>query len=257
MQIKHKKVILLILAAAIGLMSIRLLFTVFPQREAKIDTSAGVSYISEHEAISATHVKTTTEKASKTNKKQKRLKIKNNNYKKAFKDILIAGDSLTYAIYEYGILDEDQVLGKVGGTTIELEDKYIKKIVKAKPKYLVLHFGENELGKKSYAKIYTDRYKRCLKKLKKKLPDTEIYVDSIFPVQKKAHKSEPYTVNIDYYNKQLKKMAKEAGVHYIDFDGEFKSYKKSYYDKDGIHPKYDFYTKEYLPYVYTEVMSKN
>ncbi|MBQ9531300.1 MAG: hypothetical protein IJR70_04435 [Eubacterium sp.] len=252
MQIKHKRVILLILAAAIGLMSIRLLFTVFPQKVAKIETSQGISYISEQEAKRATRPKTT-KKESKT-KKHKRLKIKNNNYKAAFKDILIVGDSLTYAIYEYGILDKDQVFGQVGGTTIYL-DETIKKIVKENPKYLVLHFGENELGKKSYADIYINRYKKCIKTLKKKLPDTEIYVDSIFPVEKKAHKSEPYTKNISYYNEKLKKMAKELGVKYIDFTPEFKSYKKNYYDADGIHPKYSFYTEQYLPYVYTEVMS--
>ncbi len=255
MQNKIKKVILLIVAAAIGLMSIRLLFTVTPQREAKIDTAQGVSYIAEQEKISVTQLHTTTEK-SNPKKKHKRLKIKNNNYKAAFKDILIAGDSLVEAIYEYKILNRSQVFGMIGGTTIYLSEN-IDKIVKQKPKYIVLHYGENELGKKKYADIFIPRYTKCIKKLQKKLPDTEIYVDSIFPVQKKAHKKEPYTKNIPYYNQRLEKMADELGVHYIDFTPEFKQYKKNYYDADGIHPLKKFYTEEYLPLVYTEVMSKN
>ena len=255
MQSKAKRVILLIVAAAIGLMSTRLLFTVIPQKEAKIDTSAGVSYISEHEAIKVTQT-TTKKEPETTGKKKKRLKIKNNNYKAAYKDILIVGDSLVEAITEYGILDDKQVIGMIGGTTIYLSE-ITDKIVKKKPKAIVLHFGENELGKKSYADIFIPRYAKSIKKLKKKLPNTEIYVDSIFPVKKKAYKKEPYTKNIPYYNKRLKAMAKELGVHYIDFTPEFKSYKKDYYDADGVHPIKSFYTQQYLPYVYTEVKSKN
>ena len=252
MQIKVKKVILLTVAAAIGLMSIRLLFTVVPQKEEKIDTSAGVSYISKQEKISVTQLQTT----QKSNTKKKSKKIKNNNFNAAYKDILLAGDSLIEAIDTYDILDSDQVYGVVGGSTIYLEDN-LNDIVKRHPKYLVLHYGGNELGPKSYTDIFIPRYKRCIKKLQKKLPNTKIYVDSIFPFEKQALKSSKYGKNIPHFNKCMKEMAKELGVHFIDFTPEFKSYKRNYYDADGIHPIKDFYTEQYLPFVYSEVMSEN
>ena len=69
----------------------------------------------------------------------------------------------------------------------------------------------------------------------------------------KAHKTEPYTVNIDEYNKLLRKMCQELGVTFLDYDPLFRSFTENYYDPDGIHPKYKFYTEQYLPFVYREV----
>lgn len=263
MQNKLNKAILLIVAVAIGLMSTRLLFTLIPQKEAKISTYEGISYIEKLNSSSTSKKKTTAqkpsskkgEKSSRANKKNTESPIiKDGNFKAAFNDIIISGDSLVKAINEYGILDSSQVIAEIGVGTKYLE-KTTDEIVKASPKYLILHYGENELDEKENAKYFVARYKKCIETLKKKLPDTAIYVDSIFPVLDKAHKSEPYTVNIDYYNELLKEMTKEVGVHYLDFTPLWKNADKNYYDADGIHPLSSFYTEQYLPYVYTEVKS--
>ena len=90
--------------------------------------------------------------------------------------------------------------------------------------------------------------------LQEKLPDTVIFVDSIFPVQPKAYKQAPGTKNVDYYNQKISEMCAELGVHYINHTPLWENYQKDYYEGDGIHPIYSYYTEQYLPYIYTEVM---
>ena len=180
--------------------------------------------------------------------------IENGNYRAAFDDIIIAGDSLVKAIEEYGILDDDQVLAEIGAHTWHLSS-VTDQIVESNPRYLILHYGENELDEEENAEYFISRYKACIERLKEELPDTEIFVGSIFPVQEKAYYSEPYTVNIPYYNKLLKEMAEELDVHFIDYDPWWDTLEIDYYEPDGIHPVRSFYTDEYLPYVYNFVLN--
>lgn len=180
--------------------------------------------------------------------------IEDGNYRAAFDDIIIAGDSLVEAIEEYGILDDDQVLAEIGAHTWHLSS-VTDRIVASNPRYLILHYGENELDEEDNAVYFISRYKACIERLKEELPDTEIFVGSIFPVQEKAHYSEPYTVNIPYYNELLKEMAEELDVHFIDYDQWWETFDIDYYEPDGIHPVRSFYTDEYLPYVYNYVLN--
>lgn len=262
------RMLLIVLVAAIGIMSIRLFAVSFPARAEKNDSIKGVSYLAHLEeqdvsnnesAVDAVRAKLEAQKKKnneKSNKDNKQNKSKidkkylNADFPKAFKNTIISGDSLVKAIYEYGILDKKTVRAEIGAGTKYLS-KITKKLVKAKPKYLVLHYGENEVGNKDYAELFVSKYKKCIQTLQKKLPDTKIFVDSIFPVLPKAYEEEPYLKNIRYYNSLIKKMAGELGVTYIDFNsGEYGMFDdESYYDADGVHPVRSFYTEQYLPYI--------
>ena len=228
-----------------------------------IQTDAEVSLVSEpettaSESISTTAPVTTAEEeiSSVTTSAEttQYYEIKDGNYRAAFDDIIIAGDSLVKAIAEYGILDDDQVLAEIGAHTWHLSS-VTDQIVESNPRYLILHYGENELDEEENAEYFISRYKACIERLKEELPDTEIFVGSIFPVQEKAYYSEPYTVNIPYYNKLLKEMAEELDVHFIDYDPWWDTLEIDYYEPDGIHPVRSFYTDEYLPYVYNYVLN--
>ncbi len=260
MNKKVKIAIITILALAVVLMSLRLIIAVFPKKEDKVDTQQGVEYIvsCENEDVSSEEgtVKAAQDEPSETETLEETTKpeITDGNFKAAYKEILISGDSLVKSIYEYSILDSSQVIAEIGAGT-----KYLKEvsddIIEANPRYLVLHYGENELDKEENAVNFINRYKERIQYLQEQLPNTTIYVDSIFPVKEKAYKAEPYTVNIDYYNELLKQMAAELNVHYIDFTPQFAAYEKEYHDADGIHMLASFYKEQYLPYVYTEVKS--
>ena len=178
--------------------------------------------------------------------------IRDGNFRAAFRDTLICGDSLVKALTEYSILDKTQVIAEVSVGTEHLE-KNMGTIVARNPQYLVLHYGENELDHMDRAPYFIKSYKECLLTLKQRLPNTKIFVDSIWPVTAKANEREPLTKYIPDYNKLIKEMCKEVGVTYVDYDPFFASFTENYYDPDGVHPKYKFYTEQYLPFIYTEV----
>ena len=252
-----RKAILMLLTIAVCLMSVRLVATVSPQKAGNADTKEGIAYLLAREQADAAENENTVRAAQEQHSAQQSeaptaAVLQDGNFKAAFKDILIVGDSLVKAISEYGILDESQVIAKVGAGTKYLTET-TQSIIAANPKILVLHFGENELDETENAVYFINRYTKCLQTLQEALPNTAIYVDSIFPVQEKAYEDEPYTRNIAYYNTLLAQMAADLKVHFIDFSPRWQAYDKDYYDADGIHPAYAFYTEQYLPTIYTEV----
>lgn len=269
---------LLIVVLAACIMFIRLANIIIPDEEKEIDTSAGISYLAETESYDPDALRTegmqgtscqtatpsssadmTSSETSETSETTAEteleiLEIKDGNFRAAFDDIIIAGDSIVEAISAYGILDDDQVLAEIGAHTWHLS-KVTDQIVSSNPKYLILHYGENELDELEMAPYFIGRYRDCIETLKEELPDTVIFVDSIFPVQEKAYNSEPYTVNIPYYNELIREMADDLDVIYIDYDPFWEALETDYYEPDGIHPVMSFYTEEYLPYVYTVAMT--
>lgn len=254
---KVYKWIPILLILAIGILSIRLFVVFIPQKAETADTAEGIKYLASLDKVDAKQAEETVRKArEKYSGAEQRKKIakaiKEGNYEYAFQDIIIAGDSIVKAINEYGILSSSQVIAEVGAGTAYLED-VTGDIVAANPKYLILHFGENQLAGKDYADEFASIYGECIKTLKAKLPNTKIYVDSIFPVQEKAFGSEPVLRNIPEYNEAIKDMCKEIGVTFIDYDAMWASFAKNYYDLDGIHPVASFYKEQYLPYVLAEV----
>lgn len=267
---------LLIFIIAACIMFVRLADIVVPTEENGADISAGISYLAETvpddvdmvltreteerspvlETTSASavssDVETTVTETSET--ELEILEIKDGNFRAAFDDIIIAGDSIVEAVSAYGILDDDQVLAEIGAHTWHLS-KVTDQIVSSNPKYLILHYGENELDELDNAPYFIERYRECIETLKEELPDTVIFVDSIFPVQEKAYNNEPYTVNIPYYNELIREMAEDLDVIYIDYDPFWEALETDYYEPDGIHPVMSFYTEQYLPYVYTVAMN--
>ena len=240
----------------LGLFAWRLSVAFYRAFPEDVDTSEGVSWLQAQEkADVAEHenaLRSLRDQQGATTAQQTTNALSAGNYRAAFRDTVIAGDSLVKALTEYHILDSSQVLAEVSVGPEHLE-KMTGTIVSRNPRYLVLHYGENDLDRMERAPYFIKEYKQCIETLQKRLPNTKIFVDNIWPVLEKAHKSEPYTVNIDEYNKLLRKMCQELGVTFLDYDPLFRSFTENYYDPDGIHPKYKFYTEQYLPFVYREV----
>lgn len=253
MRITFNKVMLLIAAVVVTVMSIRLLTVLVPQRAAAIDESAGISYLAERETAIYTEPSPTPVPTEETAAPVTFYEIKDNNFKAAFKDIYFCGDSITLAMYEYEILDVYHVTAAIGVGPSHI-DRNLSYIVDLHPKYLVLHYGVNVMGSESDAIPFCENYKASIEAIQEKLPDTVIFVDSIFPVQPKAYKQAPGTKNVDYYNQKISEMCAELGVHYLNHTPLWENYEKNYYEGDGIHPIYSYYKEQYLPYIYTEVM---
>ncbi len=165
------------------------------------------------------------------------------NYKMEFADTLIVGDSLMNALQFYKIIDDANIISMVSANFGHLEDNYAT-IVANNPKRLVLHYGINMCENSDERReAFIARYSDILKRLKKDIPDTKIYISGIFNVSAAASEKFPC---VAAYNEGIKAMCKKLGVKFLDNSTCF-SEEEKYYGTDGIHLKKDFYSEAWLP----------
>ncbi len=227
------------------------------------DTEAGISYLQSLSSADAAQAEAIVYQAEESRifdsmtaaeiaaKNLEMLEKGKTTYKKLFKNVYIAGDSLMHGLESYGVLSKKRLCTQVSATLYHLEDN-MKKIVKKKPGTLILHYGINMLGNDDDSLAgYIEMYTKNIKKLKKKLPETRIIVSSIFPVDRKIAKRKELG-KIKKYNKALKKMCKKLDVDYLNNSPLFKEIEYMY-GRDGIHLPEAFYRDHWLKYVIKEM----
>ncbi len=173
----------------------------------------------------------------------KQIKSGKINFKQELSDTLIVGDSLMNALQLYKIIDESNIISMVSANFNHLEDNY-STIVANNPKKLVLHYGINMCEDSDERReAFISQYSAILKRLKKDIPDTVIYISGIFNVSGEASERFPC---VSAYNDALKSMCKKLGVKFLDnskcFNGD-----ETYYGTDGIHLKKEFYSEAWIP----------
>lgn len=158
-----------------------------------------------------------------------------------FSDYVIFGDSRTVGFYFHEFLDKQRVLAD-GGLTIADIPAYEDQIAALNPSYLFLCTGLNDvsIGYWKTPEEYVNAYEETVQELMKKLPDTEIYINSIFPAQDPAFEKSEKWREIPEYNKAVKQWCEEKGYHYIDNTSVYEEH-NDLYDSDGIHFKKEFY----------------
>lgn len=145
-----------------------------------------------------------------------------------FDDAVFIGNSRTEGLKMYSGLTKATFITEVGLTvkTIftdycdisggyknlcfsELESREFSKV------YIML--GMNELGW-VYESVFKEDYGKIIDKIREINPDAKIYIQSIIPVSKwKDSNDTTYTIyNVDRLNTQLRALADEKEVHYVD-----------------------------------------
>ncbi len=191
-------------------------------------------------------------KSSEEKKVTQPKKVKNSNYKEHFKNDLFVGDSLTDSLSFYEILEDKNVIAKLGLTLIGGK-KEIDDIVKVNPSNIYLMFGMNDILRKIDGNQFADEYAEFIHSIHEKLPNANIYVQSIPPVSSHVKKKKPLlnNENIDKFNEALKTMCKDENVSFLDLRPIFEE-NEDLIEPDGIHLKYKFY-KLWLDYIIDNV----
>ena len=70
------------------------------------------------------------------------------------------------------------------------------------------------------------------------LPDANVFVNSIFPVQDSAIEDDPYLADIADYNTALKELCDSRSIGFIDNTDLVED---QYFEPDGQHFRADFY----------------
>ena len=162
----QKKTTAALIAAALavlvvfGLLVFRMVTTMSSRAPEDVDTAPGLAYLQAQEKADVAENENAlrSQQATTAAVQQTTSAIQDGNFRAAFRDTLICGDSLMKALTEYSILDKSQVIAEVSVGTEHLE-KNMGTIVARNPQYLVLHYGENELDHMDRAPYFIKAYK--------------------------------------------------------------------------------------------------
>lgn len=177
--------------------------------------------------------------------------------KEFYDNAVFIGDSRVEGLLLYTDLCEYSTFYSKVGLNISkaLEEPYIK--LKDKEVTLLqametekfdkvfIMLGFNELGWPNYS-VFLEKYSTLISEIKKLQPDAKIYLQSILHVTESHSASEEYENNkrVNLYNKNIKKLADNKTVFYINlnpcFDNKNKALKEDS-TTDGIHLKPSYY----------------
>lgn len=169
------------------------------------------------------------------------------------------GNSRVIALKNYGLaknvyavvgLNVDTIFTKsVSGSTVpvidELNGKDYEKV------FIML--GDNECGWPN-KNIFIDKYAKVIDAVKERIPDAEIYLQSVLPVSNEASATSQFgctNENINALNVKIEQLAADEGIHYINPASALKGPDGALPDNaasDGIHLNKS-YCKIWLTYI--------
>lgn len=207
----------------------------------QVDTKEGISII---KAAEKENVKDIEKKISKLEEKERLEQAQQQetsgeiNYKSVFSSAVVMGDSISEGFLEYDFLNASSVVAEIGVELDEL-DNSIQTVAEISPQVIFLSYGMNDvLATNGDSRLFIQQYKSVVGKLRKKLPDTTICVNSIFPVSAVKQAEDPRFEKIPEFNAALQKMCDENQLAFLDNTGLVS---EGYYEQDGIHFKSEFY----------------
>lgn len=158
--------------------------------------------------------------------------------KARFSNALVLGDSITEGFVEYDFLRESSVIAELGMKVTDVTEK-LDTIRTLNPQTIFLAYGMNDIAVTGGdANVFKENYREVLQKIRKILPDVEIYMNSIFPVQQAKIDAAPAYASLESFNQALRELAEEEAVTFIDNTGIVK---EEYYEPDGVHLTSEIY----------------
>lgn len=145
-----------------------------------------------------------------------------------FNNALFIGDSITYGIQSYGVLNNADVLASTGinldnistQQTIKVNGQYVtltEALQYFNPKNVFIMLGSNGI---EFINLEThiQLYSNFLDTVKAAYPNARIFVQSVLPVTKKFEEERPNLTNaiINQFNDRLKILAEEKNCIYLD-----------------------------------------
>lgn len=147
--------------------------------------------------------------------------------------ILFLGDSLTDMCEWSEILNNPDIVNRgISGDTTYGSLNRLSEVLRLKPRKIFIMLGINDIGKGRATVNIINDYKKILDNIKKDLPDTRIYVQSVLPINKDLFKTNTKVEEIINLNTALEKLCINTGVHYINLYPLFTT------EKDKLNPDY-------------------
>lgn len=185
------------------------------------------------------------------------------NYPNSREDVIFLGNSITaYTNWNELLgLPNARNRGISGDTTFGILER-LDEVTEGKPEKIFLLIGINDISRNVPADLILRNYKRIISQIKKESPDTQIYVQTVLPV------NNTFSRYNNHYNKDkiicevnngIKTMAAAQEIILIDLhphflDAENRLDKK--YTEEGLHLNakgYELWRKLLTPYLNTGI----
>ena len=170
----------------------------------------------------------------------KRRAVDSGDYSALFGNAVVFGDSIAEGLGLYGFLSPTSLVAVMGKSTENsLED--VTSLVNLAPRNIFFELGLNDISHPyNTQESYLSHYEKLIDSIRLQLPNTQIYICSIFPVTDEVLQERPEFLQIENYNAALVDMAKRKNIRYIDTYTLLKN-NPQYYAEDGIHVIREFY----------------
>lgn len=162
-------------------------------------------------------------------------------FKSIFSNSVIMGDSISEGLTGYGILNKSSVVA-VKGRNTSTAMKDIPTTINLQPSNVFLTYGMNDIAYFSgNIENFIKQYNKMVVEIKNALPQTNIYITGILPVQQKAIAKQSVYSKLNQFNDALRVMCQENGLTFVETQ-HLLSENSKYYEPDGIHLKFGFYS---------------
>lgn len=173
-------------------------------------------------------------------------------YREVFQDVYLCGDSLMCGLDNYGLINGRHLMAQVGAKLSDLET-ILPRIISAKPRVLILHYGINSVStREGAAEAFAGTYGGIIDKIRDGSPNTRIIVSLIFPAGEKALARNEKFSGIPRFNERLMQMCDEKGIEYLDTTALLHEHDE-FYTVDGIHQDKAFFTKYWFQHIMREM----
>ncbi|HAC63696.1 MAG TPA: G-D-S-L family lipolytic protein [Cyanothece sp. UBA12306] len=155
-------------------------------------------------------------------------------------EIIFLGDSLTDQGNWSELLKNGDIINRgIAGDTTDGVLNRINEVIESKPQKIFIMIGINDIWNEN--KILNDlitNYQQILTIFKTQIPKTQVYIQSILPIN-----NEQYSINVDNnqilaVNEELKKIASKFNYQYLDLHSKFVEQSNQLnpeYTNDGVH----------------------
>jgi lysophospholipase L1-like esterase len=158
---------------------------------------------------------------------------------KSESEIIFLGDSLTDLCEWEELFKNNKIKNRgICGDTTEGILNRIDNIIEAKPQKLFILIGINDLNQGRKVEDVLNTYRNILRTLQEQIPKTQVFIQSVLPVNNDKFPNNGVNERIIKVNTELKDLAKEFSFHYIDLFSCFldsQNQLDAQYTSDGIH----------------------
>jgi lysophospholipase L1-like esterase len=155
-------------------------------------------------------------------------------------EIIFLGDSLTDQGEWQEFFNNIKIKNRgINGDTTEGILYRIDEILASKPKKIFILIGTNDFWneRKSLAEV-VNNYQKILETIQKRSPETQVYIQSLLPVNNLKYRINVNNNTLIKLNDRLKQVANEFSYQYIDLYSHFANEKNQLspqYTSDGAH----------------------